>query len=167
MAITREKKESVVANLGEGLRSAQSVAFIAFDRLSVYDTQKLRHQLASAGVRYEVVKKTLLGHALSGVSATGTMPALSGNIAVAYSATDATAPAREIYDFAKNYEKGRTDELKLVGGIFEGKYLDVAGINEIATIPSMHVLRGMFVNLINSPIQGFASVIHQIAEKKS
>ena len=54
-----------------------------------------------------------------------------------------------------------------MGGVFEGKYLDAAGINEIASIPGLDVLRGMFVNIINSPIAGLAVVLNQVAEKRA
>lgn len=40
-------------------------------------------------------------------------------------------------------------------------------MTEIATIPSMQVLRGQFVNLINSPIQRFVVALNQIAESKN
>ena len=40
-------------------------------------------------------------------------------------------------------------------------------MNAIATIPPVPVLRGMFVNVINSPIQGFVIALDQIREKKS
>jgi len=39
-------------------------------------------------------------------------------------------------------------------------------MQEIATIPSLQVLRGMFVNVINSPIQGLAIALNAIAQKK-
>ena len=38
---------------------------------------------------------------------------------------------------------------------------------EIASIPSLHVLRGMFVNAINSPIQGLVVALNGIADKKA
>ncbi len=37
----------------------------------------------------------------------------------------------------------------------------------IATIPPVPVLRGMFVNVLNSPIQGFVIALDQIAQKKA
>ena len=36
----------------------------------------------------------------------------------------------------------------------------------IASIPTLQVLYGQFVNLINSPIQGFAMVLSEIAKQK-
>ena len=37
---------------------------------------------------------------------------------------------------------------------------------EIATIPSLQTLRGMFVNVINSPIAGLAVALKAIADKR-
>ena len=54
-----------------------------------------------------------------------------------------------------------------MGGIFDGKFTDAAGMNAIALIPSVPVLRGMFVNVINSPIQGLVIALDKIAEKKA
>ena len=53
-----------------------------------------------------------------------------------------------------------------MGGIFEGRFMDAAEMNEVATIPPVDVLRGMFANVINSPIQGLVVALNGIAEKK-
>ena len=39
-------------------------------------------------------------------------------------------------------------------------------MTEIASIPTLQVLRGVFVNVINSPIQGLVLGLNAIAEKK-
>jgi large subunit ribosomal protein L10 len=89
------------------------------------------------------------------------MPQLDGEIAIAYSA-DLLAPAREIYVFEKKFK----DNVKIVGGVFEGAYADREKMVAIATIPSQQVLYAQFVNLINSPIQRLVIGLSQIAEKK-
>ena len=48
-----------------------------------------------------------------------------------------------------------------------GVFKDQAEMTEIASIPPLPVLRGMFVNVINSPIQGLVLGLNAIAEKKS
>ncbi len=40
-------------------------------------------------------------------------------------------------------------------------------IEGIALIPSVQTLRGMFVNVINSPIQRFAIALNEIAKTKN
>jgi large subunit ribosomal protein L10 len=163
MAINKAQKKQIIDDLSAHLKKAQAVAFVNFNMLSVNDTTDLRKSLHAEGVSYQVAKKTLIKRALGEGSVTGTLPTLDGNIAIAWSLTDAIAPARLVYGF----RKGKEDKINLVGGVFEGRYMDATAINEIATIPSMQVLRGMFVNVINSPIQGFVSALNQIAEKKA
>ncbi|HEY4489405.1 MAG TPA: 50S ribosomal protein L10, partial [Candidatus Paceibacterota bacterium] len=59
------------------------------------------------------------------------------------------------------------DTLSIMGGVFEGGFLSASEMNSIATIPPVLVLRGMFVNVINSPIQSMAIALNAIATKKS
>ena len=92
----------------------------------------------------------------------GDIPELEGEIAVAYGKDDPTAPARGIHSFVKLHK----NSLSIVGGIYEGGMLAAVGMQEIATIPPLEVLRGMFANVINSPIQGLAVALGVVAEQK-
>jgi ribosomal protein L10 len=74
-----------------------------------------------------------------------------------------TAPARGIHEYSKKL-KGA---VALLGGVFEGAFQDKAGVIAVATIPPVPVLRGMFVNVINSPIQGFVIALDKIREAKA
>ncbi|MEI6553506.1 MAG: 50S ribosomal protein L10, partial [bacterium] len=75
---------------------------------------------------------------------------------------DLLAPAREIYAFQKKMDK----KVTILGGIFDGEYKNKAEMESIATIPSREGLLSMFLNVINSPIQGFVVAINAIADKK-
>ncbi len=162
MAITKAKKQSILSDVSTALKDAASIVFVHFKGLSTKDTEQLRQSLFDNQAGYKVMKKTLLKRALDARNISGDMPAIEGEIAIAYS-TDLIASAREVHEFAKTH-KG---QISIVGGVFDGAYMDQAAMMEIATIPSVHGLRGMFVNVINSPIQGFVSVLGQIAEKKA
>lgn len=161
MAITRARKEEIVSDLKSIFEEAKSVVFVHFHGLTVGDETAMRRKLKELGIHYIVAKKTLTKIALEQSSAKGEIPELVGEIAVAYG-EDETGPAREIYSFGKQF-KGAVE---IAGGIFENKLQDKEQMNEIAQIPSLHVLHGMFVNVINSPIQGLAIVLDQIARKK-
>jgi large subunit ribosomal protein L10 len=161
MAITKEKKEAIIAKLESGLSSAQSAVFVKFHGLSVGDTTAMRKDLRDNNVAYTVAKKSLIGRALESVKPKGDKPALEGEIALAYG-DDLLAPAREVYAFQKKHKDGVT----IVGGIFEGMYKSKEEMTEIAAIPAPEILRGQFVNVINSPIQGLVIALNQIAEAK-
>lgn len=163
MAITKAKKQEIVAKVTDAVANAAAVVFVHFKGLSVEDTSAMRKSLKGDGVGYMVAKKNLIRHALSSKGYTGTLPELPGEIAIAWNQGDPTLAARGIYEHSKKHKEA----LSIVGGIFENAYQDAAGMNAIATIPPVPVLRGMFVNVINSPIQGLAIVLNQIAEKKA
>jgi len=161
MPITLQKKKEVISELENSLKDVQSVVFVKFDKLKVSDVNTLRRGLQKEEIGYKVSKKSLLERALSTKGITGDMPELPGQIAIAYG-SDLLAPAREVFAF----QKGHKENISIVGGVFEGRYMNAEEMLSVATIPPLQVLRGMFVNLINSPIQRFAVVLDQIAQTK-
>ena len=163
MAITKAKKQDIVGKVADALSNAVSVVFVHFKGLSVADTAAMRKALKDEGVGYYVAKKTLLKRVLAEKGYAGTLPDLGGEIAIAWSDTDATAAARGIYEHGKKHK----DALAIAGGVFENAYLDAGAMHAIATIPPVPVLRGMFVNVINSPIQGLVIALDQIRAKKA
>mgnify|MGYP001571895473 CR=1 FL=1 len=165
MAISKSKKSEILAKLTGAFKEASAIVFVGFSRLTVKDASRLRKELSQAGVRYYVAKKTLIRRALSERGYVGEVPELPGEVAVAWTAADAdtTAPARGVHDFGKSM-KGA---IALLGGVFEGAFADAQKIIGIATIPPMPVLRGMFANIINSPIQRFAISLAEVAKTKN
>ncbi|MEK7143380.1 MAG: 50S ribosomal protein L10 [Patescibacteria group bacterium] len=161
MAITKEKKIEIVEKLKKLINSAKSLVFVNFHGLNVADVTTLRKKLRAENIGYIVSKKTLLTRAFAEKKFEGEIPALLGEIALVYG-NDPLAPSREIYNFHKDHK----ETIKIVGGVFEGKYMDGVAMLRIATIPSREVLLAQFVNLINSPIQRFATALNQIAVKK-
>lgn len=151
----------IVEGLTGIVGEAKSIVFVQFHKIQVKDVTELRRKLGAQSVGYKVAKKTLVKRVLEG-KATGEFPVLEGEIAIAYG-TDLLAPAREVYNFQAEH-KGM---IKIVGGVFDGKYMNEEEMMSIATIPGIKTLYAQFVNLINSPIQRFAVALDQIAEKKN
>lgn len=160
MAITKAKKQTILGKLEEIKKNSETIVFVNFKGVTVKDTTEMRRAMREAGVNYFVAKKTLMKRIFTGYE--GEMPELEGEIAVAYS-TDAIAPAQNVKDFAKKYK----DAIAIAGGIFQGVFKNKAEMTEIASIPSLQVLRGMFAQLINSPRQRFAVVLSKVAEVRS
>ncbi len=159
--ITKEKKKELVEKISKALKGSKSVVFVNFQHLTVSDDMVMRKSLRKENVGYLVVRKTLAKIALKEAGISGDMPEITGELAMVYG-DDLTAPAREFYTFQKKYK----DNVKIVGGIFEGRYMSLEEMTDIASIPSQKTLYAQFVNLINSPIQRFAVVLDQIANSK-
>lgn len=164
MAITRAKKESLLKETTEALQKAASLVFVSFKGITVFEVNELRDALRKNGVHYTVAKKTLLKRALTEKGYAGELPEMPGEVAYVYTeGDDLTLPARSLQDFVKKF-KGK---LAFLGGVLEGKYLSQGETLAVATIPPVPVLRGMFANIINSPIQRFAIAMAEVAKTKN
>ena len=161
MAITKEKKKEIYEGVNKAVSEAGSVVFVNFHGLSVLETTNLRKGLREEGVGYTVAKKTIIKKSLTDSKIEGEIPSLDGELAIAHG-EDLIAPARGINDFKKTHK----DSIDILGGVFEGKFMNKEEMMEIATIPPVPVLRGMFVNVINSSIQGLVVSLSKIAETK-
>ncbi len=162
MALTKEKKTSLVKEFTGLVDGAKSIVFVQFKKLPVSETTEFRRSLRAESVGYKVTKKTLLKRVLNEKGYQGELPELAGEIAIAYG-EDLLAPARGVYAFHKTHK----DTVSIAGGIFEGKFMNAAEMMSIATIPPRETLIAQFVNLINSPIQRMAVVTQAIADKKA
>ena len=155
-----EQKKPIVDEISELLKDAKSAVLVDYRGLTVEQDTNLRKQLREAGVTYKVYKNTMINFAVKGTEFEELSKHLEGPTAIAVSDTDATAPARVLYNFSKGAEA-----LELKAGVVEGTYYDSEGIKVIATIPSRDELISKFLGSIQSPITNFARVIKQIAEK--
>jgi len=160
MAVTKTKKEEIVKELEALAKDAESLVFVNFHGLNVSNETKLRRSLEGEGVGYKVARKTLLARALKN-KAEGEMPELTGEVAVAYG-MDPIAPARGVFNFAKAHD----GILKILGGVFGGKFVDRVLMEEIATIPTREVLLSKIAWLLHAPLQRFAIALNEVGKKK-
>jgi large subunit ribosomal protein L10 len=162
MARTKAQKKEIMEKLATIMGGAKSLVFVNMHGLKVSDSTVMRRTLKADGVGLFVAKKTLTALVLAERKYAGTMPTLAGEFGLAYGA-DLTAPARGIYGFQKKFK----DQIAIMGGVFEGAYMDKDAMTAIAAIPPLKTLYGMFANVINSPIQGLVVSLDQIAKKKA
>jgi large subunit ribosomal protein L10 len=158
--LQKSRKEEMIKDLEGAIKNSESLVFVNFHGLKVSDETKLRSSLRDQGVNYKVGRKTLLKRALKG-KAVGEIPELGGEVAIAYS-KDAISSPREVYNFQKTH-KGM---LSILGGIFDGKFVDSSYMMELATIPSREVLLSKIAFLLKSPIQRLAIAVNEVSKKK-
>lgn len=161
MAISRTKKEEVVEKIKGIVGNAKTIVFVHFKGVTSQETNELRFACAEEKVGYTIARKTLIKKAFEGSKIDGELPEFEGEIAVAYS-DDILASAQAMGAQSKKLG-GR---LEIVGGIFDNKFTTKEEMISIANIPPLKTLYAQFLNVIKSPIQGYASVLGQIAEKK-
>ena len=155
-----EIKKPIVEEISASIKDAQSVVLVDYRGLTVAQDTELRKQLREAGITYKVYKNTMMNFAFKGTDFESLAPFLDGPSAVAISATDATAPARVLANFAKT-----ADKLEIKAGVVEGTLYDAEGMKVISAIPSREELLSKLLGSIQSPIANFARCMNQLAEK--
>lgn len=153
-----EAKKAQVAELVEVLKGATTGVLVDYRGLTVEEDTKLRNDLRAAGVKYFVVKNTLLRLASKETGLEELDSILHGPTALAVS-EDAVAPAKVLADFAKENEK-----LELKSGFMDGKILSMDELKALAKTPSKETLIAKIMGSLNSPISGLARLLSTIAE---
>lgn len=153
-----EAKKAQVAEIVESLKSAATGVVVDYRGLSVEEDTKLRNDLRAAGVKYFVVKNTLLRLAANQVGLEELDSILHGPTALAVS-EDPVAPAKVISDFAKNNEK-----MEIKSGFMDDKVMTLDEIKTLAQTPSKETLIAKIMGSLNSPISGLARLLATIAD---
>ena len=150
MAISKQKKNELVADLTELLSSAKTTVFAKYQGLTVKELQELRKQAREAGVKIKVVKNRLVKVAMGQIAVykdTDTT-GLTGQLLYAISSEDEVAPAKVLANFAKEH-----DALDLVGGFSDlGNTLSSDEIKALAAMPSKNELIAQVVTQLLSPV---------------
>ena len=150
MAISKDKKQSLVSEMSGLFASAKGTAVAKYDGTSVADLQELRKNARAAGVTIKVVKNRLVRVAM-GQQATykeADTSALLGQLLYAFSADDEVAPAKVLDEFAKTHPT-----LELVAGFSgEGLAQNAADVKALAGLPSKHQLIAEVVAQLLSPV---------------
>ncbi|MCY4577186.1 MAG: 50S ribosomal protein L10 [Candidatus Kaiserbacteria bacterium] len=162
MAISRTKKEAVIEQLRSIFADAKTIVFVQFDKVTSEEANTLRGVCVDEEVGYLVAKKTLIRKAFDDSSLAGVLPAMEGEIALAYG-DDMLAPARVMGEQSKALD----ERLTIVGGVFENALVSQEEMRSIAAIPPLETLYAQFLMVIRAPVQGLASVLGQIADTKA
>ena len=113
MAISKDKKQSLVADLTTLLNDSKTTVFARYQGLTVADMQALRAAARAAGVKIKVVKNRLVKVAMNEIAVykdTDTT-GLTGQLLYAISSEDEVAPAKVLAEFAKTHKA-----LEIAGG---------------------------------------------------
>jgi len=169
--LTKEQKHEQSMVLRENLASVNTLFLLENHGLKVNDVNVLRSEVRKTDATYKVVKNTVVRLAVEGTHMEGITPFLTGPKVLAYTGGDGVALAKVLKDFIKKHP-----ELRFEHAYLEGQILEAQEAEKIADMPSRDELIAKLVNLVHSPIrrlavalnaplQQFANVLGQIAEK--
>jgi large subunit ribosomal protein L10 len=148
----RNEKAEVVEALRATLTGAGAVVITRNLGMTVAQSTALRIKMRDAGAAFKVTKNRLAKIALEGTPYAGISDMLTGPTGLATSDDPVTA-AKIAVEFAKT-----NDKLEIVGGGMGDTVLDVAGVQALATLPSLDELRAKIVGLVQAPATKLAQI---------
>lgn len=155
MAKTKQQKKEELLYLTEKLKEIKSAVFCDYTGLNVAGAEELRKSLREEKVDYRVAKKTILTRALKEAKiAEFEVKGLVGQLAIAFGSKDEIIAPKLIAKFRKSHES-----IKILGGIYENKFITTEEVEKMAQIPSREELLARLLGSINAPISGIVGVM--------
>ena len=163
MAISRDKKNTLVADLTELLKDSKMVVYAKYQGLTVAELQELRKLAREADVKIKVVKNRLVKVAMKEIATykdTDTT-GLTGQLLYALGTDEDFDAAKVLTKFAKTHDK-----MELIGGFNgEGAALSTEEVKTLGSLPTKNELIAQVVDTLLSGINGIVSGLGKHAEE--
>lgn len=155
MAISREKKEEIVADLTDKLSGSEALIMTDYRGLSASAINELRNELRAEETGYHVVKNSLVKLAMERAGLPWEESLFDGPTAIGFCYEEVTGPAKVLVDFTK---ESKTFAVR--GGMLGSELLDKDQISALAELPSGEVLIAQVVARIRGPLAGLVNVLN-------
>jgi len=157
MALTKQAKNEVVAELSDLLASSKMTVVAKYQGTTVKALQQLRREAKENGTKIKVIKNRLVIKALAANDTLKNADTsdLTGMLLYAFNSEDEVAPAQKLAAFAK-----ANPTLEFVGAYSaEGKFLDAAEVKALATLPGKDQLIAQVIATLLSPVNDVTNAL--------
>ena len=155
---SKKKKEEELEDLKKDLAEAKNLVVTQFSGITVSQDTELRQKIRATGSKYRVVKNTLAKIAAKGTPAEALSKALEGSTSIAYNNSDPVGLAKALTAYAK-----ANPVFVFKTGMVEGRVVNLADLDAIASLPSKEELIAKLLFLLNAPAQRIAVATNGVA----
>ena len=159
--MTKEQKKVYIDEMSKQFENSKAVMVTHYQGLTMPQIDELRSKMREHGIIFKITKNRITKLALEKTRCKDLAGLFTGPTAVAFG-EDAIISARILSKFAKDNEN-----LKLIGGIMENEVLDQAGVQNVATLPTLDEARANIVGILNAPASKLVSILLARSEKMS
>jgi len=159
MPKTKRQKELVLEQTKQNIEKSKSVVFAGYKGMAVKDLQVLRKELKEKGGKLEVVKINLADIAFGKDKRFEEIVGKAA-LALGYSFDDEIGTPKTIKKFAKN-----NDKLEILGGFYEGEFLNKEAMEKLADTPSKDELIVKLIMIVKSPSYGLVGALSNFAPR--
>ena len=156
MAITRERKEELVAHYSQLLTATDGFIIAEYRGLSVAKLNDLRRRLTEATGSFSVTKNTLFSIALTQSGWPVPEKLLLGPTGVVFGNGNLPKVAKAVQTFAKD----NPDLFVIKGGVLAGSVFDAREIEAVANLPTMEEIRAQLAGLVVQPAAQLAGLLN-------
>ena len=157
--MNKEKKQEYIKEMSTQFDKSEAVIVAHYQGLTVSQLDELRAKMREHGIQFKITKNRITKLALEKTRCKDLTNLFTGPTAVAIS-KDAITSAKILTNFSKE-----NANLKILGGIMGNDILDVAGVKNVATLPTLDEARSKIVGILRSPAQKVASILLAPASK--
>ncbi len=155
MAISKERKGELITDYAELLGKSSAVIISTYGGMNMPQFNKVRSQVRTANAEFHVTKNTLIARTFKQAGYNVPEDWLKGSTAVSFCFGDPPALAKVLGQLSNEIEN-----LRVVGGIVGGQTVDVGGVRNLATLPSLDVLRAQIIGAISAQASGLVGVLN-------
>ena len=157
--MNKEQKQNYIKEMTAQFENSEAVLVTHYQGLTVKQLDDLRKQMREHGIKFQITKNRITKLALKDSKCKNLTNLFTGPTAVALS-KDAITSAKILTKFSKENKS-----LKILGGIMGEEVLDVAGVANVATLPTLDEARAKIVGILRCPAQKIASILLAPASK--
>ncbi len=157
--MNKKQKQNYITEMTSEFEKSEAVIVAHYQGLTVNQLDDLRAKMREHGIIFKITKNRITKLALEKTRCKDLLNLFTGPTAVALS-QDAIASAKILTNFSKENKN-----LKILGGIMGNDILDVAGVKNVATLPTLDEARAKIVDILRSPAQKIASILLAPASK--
>jgi large subunit ribosomal protein L10 len=156
LAISKERKNEVVAQYSAWIEQSKGVILAEYKGLSMKEIDELRAKVREAGGEFHIVKNTLGKLAFKQQGLPLPESYFEGSTAVSFAFEDAPSMAKAIAEYARS-----SDSLKVKGGYLGKMPISAAEVTSLAEMPPLPVMRARLMGTLLAPASQLARVLSE------
>jgi len=159
--MSKDQKKNYITEMTSKFENSNAVMVTHYQGLTMVQLDELRSKMREHGIIFKITKNRITKLAIEKTKCKELSNLFTGPTAVAFG-EDAIMSARILSKFAKEHEN-----LKLIGGIMDNKVLDEAGVQNVASLPTLNEARANIISILNAPASKLISILLARSEKMS
>lgn len=152
----RAEKKNLTSEYLKRLNAAPFFIVVDYKGVNVLQFTELRKRLLKVGAEVHVVKNSIFCVAAKEAGVADLNGALAGQVAVVSGQKDISAAAKIVKAFGSEF----ADKLKVHFGYLNNQRLEKGDVLTLADLPSIEVLRGKLLGVLNAPATKFVALIN-------